>query len=336
MEFKNFFCQNCRNHVQEDFIIDHHMGTAICMRCGAELSSFQLFNVSYSDYQNYNIKSPILSSSSTTTFNNASNVKKTAMYTKNVIKSIDQTIHFIESNNSMNTVNRKLNKIKAIIEYLVQFFKLNTCIVDKALAFYTRNQSIYDNKYVAKKKIWAGACFQLACQATNLTISLKEISLSLNNIEIKKISKMTHIIKKYDETFLTRNKSAILSNDTSNVKKNNNAVARIALILNLSFNQQKLTKRIIAIINKEELISGLNPLSILSVSFFFTLMLNNANNDEQFVKQTLSAVSSAILIAINTIKKGIRESKDDVTAIMLKDASISEKVRIEKLRAMHI
>jgi transcription initiation factor TFIIIB Brf1 subunit/transcription initiation factor TFIIB len=348
-EYNNLFCKNCFNRDQESFVVDYHHGSMICTKCGAEMISFQLLQLSYCDYSNYSSRTPLsINDSDSSNSNNVSSgavfrtnnaLKKTQTHTNNVALNIvctDKLITFDNQTSLKEKKTLKLVKVLNVIEYLVKYFNLSQSLIQKGISFYERHQSIYEQKYVAKKKIWASACFYLACQSKRLCISFKEISLSMKHVEPKKISKMVSIIKMHDEAFLRRNNTDVIIND--NIKKNRNSIARLTNVLNMDFEQQKLTRVIVNYIDSEELISGLNPLSILSVSFFLSMILTQKNlsdaNKEVFLKTTLKKVSSTILIAINTIKKGIRESKETVMNMLLRDSAA--KMFVDKTRVLRV
>ena len=208
------------------------------------------------------------------------------------------------------------------MEYLCHFFHISCPrrSVESALALYERNIDIYETKYVEKKEVWAAACYFLDAQLRKSKLSFKEIAAAFfsdgEKVEPKRISRAVEYIKLH-ESENDANKSVLHSQETGNLS----SVSRLASVFGMSFKQEKVARRIVQFIDEEELILGLNPLSILSVAFFLTLSLTAEaeafeSNVPGFVKQTLSDVSTHVQIAQNTIRKGIRDVRDEVLTMV--------------------
>lgn len=217
----------------------------------------------------------------------------------------------------------RINAIRGIIEFLCHWFHSSSAenIVERALSLYKRNVTIYETRYVAKKEIWAAACFSVDAERRKSKLSFKEIAAAFresngpySEVEPKRICKIANCIKSHETGF--KPMEACSGNLAS--------VSRLASGFGMDFSQEKLARDIVMFIDEKELILGLNPLSILSVSFFLAMSLSSKTVDfgddtPRFVKQTLSRVSDKIHIAQNTIRKGIREVMTPVLNMVLRE-----------------
>ena len=214
------------------------------------------------------------------------------------------------------------------MEFLCQHFHRSSPenTVESALALYERNIHIYERRYVAKKEIWAAACYFVDAERRKSKFTYKEIaaafmdpSTKYTHVEPKRICKIAGYIKTH-EAEMTAAGHRHQQTDDGNLK----AVPRLACDFGMDFRQEKITRKIVAFIDKEELIFGLNPLSILSVSFFLAMSLSKKLRDFKhnvpfFIKTTLVEVGRKLHIATNTIRKGIREVRKEVLEMVSKE-----------------
>lgn len=210
----------------------------------------------------------------------------------------------------------RVNGIRTIIEFLCHWFHNSSPenAVERALSLYRRNMDIYETRYAAKKEIWAAACYSVDAEMRKSKLTFIEIAAAFRlggetypEVEPKKICKIASCIKKHETDYKPE------AEYTGNLT----AVSRLASGFGMNFRQEKIARKIVVFIDERELILGLNPLSILSVSFFLTICLSSKpvhflDDTVGFVKRTLSKVSNKIHIAQNTIRKGIREVLPEV------------------------
>ena len=228
----------------------------------------------------------------------------------------------------------RVAEIRVVLDFLCQYFHQNSPenMVESALALYERNIHIYERKYVAKKEIWAAACYFVDAERRKSRFTYKEIaaafldpSTQTSYVEPKQICKIAGYIKKHE----AENFHYVSQREDGGLSRGGNcgnleAVSRLAWGFGMNFRQEKIALKIVGFIDKEELISGLNPLSILSVSFFLTFSLSmNIKQFKQdvptFIKRTLREVSKQLHIATNTIRKGIREVRAEVLDMVHKE-----------------
>ena len=218
--------------------------------------------------------------------------------------------------------------IRNTLEFLYQHFHHTSPenAVENALALYERNILIYEKKYVAKKEVWAAACYSVDAELRKSKFSYKEIAAAFAGagtlVEPKRICKVAGYIKKHERELA--GKGALQTGRVEECGGNLSWVTRLASELGMDFKQEKLARAIVAFIDEEELISGLNPLSVLSVSFFLAFSLSAKaasfnNNTPSFVKETLNEVSQKLFIATDTIRNGIKKVRADVLEMVLRE-----------------
>ena len=325
MDYYRLRCTLCQNYDQNAFVLDHQHGTAICTICGAECQDFQMMKASYKDYETHNLRHcNDLNTSKGNQAYGASLQEKVRSEDFHCVGFVGASAPAPVATTKFKSIGR-VAEIRGILEYLCHYFQHSSPerSVASAIALYERNSYIYETKYVAKKEVWAAACYSVDAEFRKSKFSYKELAAAFQDdcyrvahVEPKRISRIAGYIKKHER--IRRGVKAI-ERDIGYSEMNGNlaAVSRLATLFGMNFRQEKIARKIVAFIDEEELILGLNPLSILSVSFFLALSLSAKTRDfggdtPSFVKRTLRNVSQKIHIAQNTIRKGIRDVKEDV------------------------
>lgn len=321
---------------QNEFVFDHQHGSAICTRCGCECQAYTMMKASYRDYETHSIRRG-QNRLNTGKSNQALMQAAPSPPRKRTRVDIrpEQTIALSPADvprTNFKSVGR-IAAIRGVLEFLCDYFHHSSPenVVENALALYERNINIYESKYVAKKEIWAAACYSVNVEMRKSKMSYKEIASAFNDedyecgatrVEPKRICKVAGYIKQHERQ---RKQRLGLQPDVSYSEVNGNlaSVSRLAYQFGMNFNQERIAREIVAFIDEEELIPGLNPLSILSVSFFLTFSLSAdfkefKDDAPTFVKRTLKFVSARIHIAQNTIRKGIRDVREEVLAMVRK------------------
>lgn len=298
------YCTLCKNRDQSSFVFDHGHGSAVCLLCGCEVTQFQMRNASYRD--RLNLSATATRSSSTQVIQQRLAVPKAK--SRSFHKCLPPVV--VLTSTFRNT--GRTATIRSFIEFICTCFHdaSSATTVERAIALYERNADVYETKYVAKPEIWAGALYFVQAEMKHCKLTYKEIAATFHNaVEPKRICKIAGYIRKHERD--------IPGNQLEQTNGNVVAVSRHASSFGMNFRQEKLACKIVAYIDEEELILGLNPLSILSVSFFLTICLSSRMRDFRddvpaFIKKTLANVSMRIHIAQNTIRKGIREVQKEV------------------------
>lgn len=290
------------------FVFDHRHGSAICLVCGCEVTQFQMRKASYRD--KLNLSAPATRGSCTQVIQQRMHVPTSQS------RSFHKYLAPVPMLTSGFRNTGRTAAIRSIIEFICSCFQHGspTGTVDRAIALYERNVDIYETKYVAKPEIWAGALYFVEAEMRQCKLTFKEIAATFDDaVEPKRICKIAGYIRK--------NERALPGKQPEQSNGNVVAVSRHASSFGMNFRQEKLACKIVAYIDEEELILGLNPLSILSVSFFLTICLSSRMRDFRddipaFIKKTLRSVSLRIHIAQNTIRKGIREVQSEVLGMV--------------------
>ena len=304
-EFSNLHCSNCKNRDSSTFVQDHQHGEMICTKCGGCCQSYQMMKASYSDYSTHNVPG------------NEIKTQVTSVYSKRS----KNTVFKIRS-----SLSKKIINVTNTISYLLGAFDMEQDMSHYILSYYTRQKHIYETDFVVNYQVWAAACFYIYSREKKTPKNFKEISLLLENVESKKISKAVKIIKKNDV------KAGYIEHASIS-----NCIPRYAQYLNMSFKQQRLSEAIIVFIEEREIIQGLNPLSIISTSIFLTLTLTTEDISDGFVKQLLTDIGKVVQIAPNTIRKGIRASKHPVLKMIRHKKSLDNGfVPIVKIQHMNV
>lgn len=323
MTYLHLRCTLCQNTNQNEFVFDHQHGSAICTRCGCECRAFQMLKPSYRDYERHTLRRSRINTGKASQAVEASPPSKKAR-----LEIAAGHRPALRPREVATTNFKSIGRIKAIrnvLEFLCHHFHHSSpenC-VDSAIALYERNINIYETKYVAKKEIWAAACYSVDAELRKSKLSYKEIAAAFcseefgaTRVEPKRICKVAGYIKEHERK--RQGKLGLQTKCTySETNGNLAAVSRLASQFGMNFKQERIARKIVSYIDEEELILGLNPLSILSVSFFLTFSLSAdpkefKNDAPTFVKSTLKLVSNKIHIAQNTIRKGIRDVRPEV------------------------
>lgn len=279
-------CAVCGCCDSDAFVLDYAHGSTICTKCGAELQSYQMLLPTFADMESHRngALSAIQTTSTPTPTSTTTTIASASAAPAAVVRK------------------PKLIEVRQAIELLVDVFELqqNTCIVSASMAIYERKLDIYASGYLLKPSIWAAAVFFLYNSEHKLLFTYREMASALN-VEPKKISKAVRVIRTHDPLFRIEQQK--------HVPQNIYSVARLSRLLGLVYKYEMMVKTLVEFIDTNELISGLNPLSILSVSFFFVMILKRTTAD---VKRTLNTISKHLLIAVSTIKKGTKEVKHKV------------------------
>lgn len=290
-------CSVCGCCEAEHFVIDHSHGAMICTRCGAEIPSFQVLLPTFNDFESHRQGEIVATNQVVMT---TAAVSVSAAAASHAISGPAVKITTLSSSSSSSCVRKpKLHEVRQSLELLKTHFDLtqNEILVNSSIAIYERKIELYAS-YILKPSVWAAAVFFLYNCQNHLVLTFREMALVLQ-IEAKKISKAVRVIRKHDPIFSLDN--------SEHIPDNTESVTRLCRSFGLAYKHEVQVKELVGLIDREELISGLNPLSILSVSFFYILVLKRTTVDAELIKRTLHKISKVLLIAMSTIRKGTKE-----------------------------
>lgn len=306
-------CGYCGCVNQNAFVIDHHHGAMICTQCGAEITSFQMLLPTFNDLQTHNAQQ--------------SSYCIQTVYSSSRVAAPTQPPPPQPATAQPPPLQQKASpKIKDVqrsINFLANVFHLDDVFVTKSLDLYNRYSSnIAATNHFVKPDALAASIIWITTENT-MSLTFKELGKALG-LEPKKVSKTIKLVQSaihpQDQKQKQENQRRYLSHENEVLSMNIYCIPRIAESFQMSYKHERLVHKIVEYIDLNELIHGLNPLSILSVGFFFVLTLTSKKKlTSNRLKAIYEMISEKLLIAISTIKKSLKDVKPTIYLLIQQD-----------------